>query len=61
MSETPDSPTAGLGRAIDVRIRRQSRVAMWRRRYVNVRTIVTVVVLLSLIAPGVAAIVDAAI
>lgn len=34
---------------------------MWRRRYVNVRTVVTVVVLLSLIAPGVAAIVDAAI
>jgi hypothetical protein len=34
---------------------------MWRRRFLNVRTVVAVIVLLSLIAPGVAAIVAAAI
>ena len=39
----------------------QSRAAMWRRRFLNVRTVVAVVVLLSLIAPGLAAIIDAAI
>jgi hypothetical protein len=34
---------------------------MWRRRFLNVRTVLAVVVLLSLIAPGLAAIIDAAI
>jgi hypothetical protein len=34
---------------------------MWRRRFMNVRTVVAVVALLSLIAPGVAAIIDVAI
>jgi len=61
MRETSDSPTAGPVRTTEVGIRRQSRVATWRRRFLNVRTVVAVVVLLSLIAPGVAAIIDAAI
>jgi hypothetical protein len=61
MSETSDSPTTGLVRTPDAGIRRQSRVATWRRRFLNVRAVVAVVVLLSLIAPGVAAILDAAI
>ncbi len=34
---------------------------MWRRRFLNVRAVVAAVVLLSLIAPGLAAIIDAAI
>jgi hypothetical protein len=45
----------------DVGIPRRSRAAMWRRRFLNVRTVLAVVVLLSLIAPGLAAIIDAAI
>ncbi len=58
-SESP--PTAGQARTTDMGIRRRSPVATWRRRFLNVRSVVAVVVLLSLIAPGIAAIIDAAI
>jgi hypothetical protein len=34
---------------------------MWRRRHLNTRSVVALVALLSLLAPGVAAIIDAAI
>jgi len=61
MSDTSDNPAAAPTRTTHVGIRRQSRVVTWRRRFLNVRTVVAMVVLLSLIAPGVAAIIDAVI
>jgi hypothetical protein len=61
MTETSNSSTAAPIQTTDVGVRKQSRVATRRRRFLNVRAVVAVVVLLSLIAPGVAAILDAAI
>jgi hypothetical protein len=42
------------------RARGHTRLAMWRRRHLNLRTVVAAVVLGSLLAPGAAAIIDAA-
>lgn len=40
--------------------RHRTRLVGWRRRHLNVRTVVAVIALSSLLAPGVAAIIDAA-
>lgn len=41
-------------------LRGRMRLVMWRRRYLNVRRVVAAVALASLLAPGAAAIIDAA-
>jgi hypothetical protein len=61
VSKTSDSPEARRRGTTDVRIRSYSRFAMWRRRHLNARSVVALIALLSLLAPGVAAIIDAAI
>lgn len=40
--------------------RRRTRLVTWRRRHLNVRTVIAVIALSSLLAPGAAAIIDAA-
>ena len=44
----------------DGRLRRPTRLVAWRRRHLSVRTVVAVIALSSLLAPGGAAIIDAA-
>lgn len=41
-------------------LHRRRRLVTWRRRHLNVRTVVAVIALSSLLAPGAAAIIDAA-
>jgi len=61
VGERADRAEAGLGGTTVVRTRRHVRLATWHRRHLNVRKAVAVIARLSLLAPGVAAIIDAAI
>jgi hypothetical protein len=45
----------------DRRARTRERLAMWRRRHLNVRTVVVLVVLSALLAPEAAMMIDAAV
>ncbi len=44
----------------DRHLHRHTRLVTWRRRHLNVRTVFAVIALSSLLAPGAAAIIDAA-
>ncbi len=49
-------PVSTAGR----RVRRPTRLVAWRRRHLNLRTVIALIALSSLLAPGAAAIIDAA-
>ena len=61
MSETSDRPGARHSGTATVRVRRHSRFTTWCRRHLNTRNVVALIVLLSLLAPEAAAIIDTAI
>ena len=62
---SPRSPTANHAGGLssyswnDGRSRARQQLAMWRRRHLNLRTVVVVIVLSALLAPELAAIIDA--